>query len=69
MSRKPFDIPEIIQKSLKAIKKHELVFIYDVITYLPCSRSLFYEKNLDKLDEIKEALAENKSKNQTEAEK
>lgn len=62
MSRKPFDIPELIQMSLKAIKKHELVFMYDVITYLPCSKSLFYEKNLDKLEDIKEALAENKSK-------
>lgn len=62
MGRKAFDIPDLIKKSLKAIKDHELVFVYDVCTYLPCSRSLFYEKNLDKLDEIKEALAENKSK-------
>ena len=62
MSRKPFDIPDLIKKSLEAIKKHELVFVYDIIAYLPCSRSLFYEKNLDKLDEIKDALAENKSK-------
>jgi len=51
---------ELIEKSLKAIKEHKLVFITDVVTYLPCSRASFYNKGLDKLDILKDALEDNK---------
>ena len=55
-----YETKELIKKSLEAIKKHDLVFVTDVVTYLPCSRALFYERQLDKVDSIKEALEDNK---------
>lgn len=45
--------------ALKAINDHDLVFITEIVAYLPCNRSTFYSKGLDKSDTIKEAL-ENK---------
>ncbi|TXI90605.1 MAG: hypothetical protein E6Q36_01190 [Chryseobacterium sp.] len=46
--------------SLEAIEKFKLFFVEDIIPYLPCSRSLFYDRSLDKLDTIKDALTKNK---------
>ena len=51
---------ELEAQSLDAIKKHNLVFIEDVVSFLPCSKSTFYEKSLDESDAIKEALEFNK---------
>ena len=48
------------KKCLQVIKKHRLVFIMDVVTFLPIGRSSFYTYGLDKLDSIKDALEENK---------
>ena len=60
MGRKAFEVDKIIDLTLEVITKHKLFFIEDIIPYLPCSRSWFFEKNLDKLDSIKEALIRNK---------
>lgn len=60
MNKPKYDTTELEKMALKAIKTHKLFFVEDIIPYLPCSRSLFYERNLDKLDSIKEALIENK---------
>jgi hypothetical protein len=57
---KKYDTNELEKLSLDAINKHKLFFIEDIIPYLPCSRSLFFERNLDKMDSIKEALIKNK---------
>jgi hypothetical protein len=46
--------------ALTAIKKNDLVFIEEVISYLPCSKQTFYDHDLDKLDSIKDALEKNK---------
>lgn len=51
-----YDKQELIRLSLDAIEKHQLVFIDEVVTFLPCTRATFYNHELDKLDEIKEAL-------------
>jgi hypothetical protein len=51
---------DLIKKSLAAIKKHKLIFIEEVASYLPCNRATFYNHNLDKLDTIEEALETNK---------
>lgn len=48
--------------SLEAIKEHNLIFVDDIATYLPCSRSTFYNRTLHKLDTIKDALIENRVK-------
>lgn len=57
-----YNTDELEKKALAAIKKHSLVFVQDVCAFLPCDRATFYNHNLDKLDTIKDALAENKVK-------
>jgi hypothetical protein len=46
--------------SLEAIEEHNLVFIDDVVSYLPCSESTFYNHKLEQLDSIKSAITKNK---------
>jgi len=53
---------ELIEQSLDAITTNNLFFIDDISAYLPCSRSTFYNQELDKLDSIKGALNKNKIK-------
>ncbi len=52
---------ELIKTALDAINKNKLFFIDDVVSYLPCSRATFYNLELDKLDDIKEALTKVKT--------
>lgn len=56
---KQYKTDELIELTLKAVKKHKLVFITDVVIYLPVSRTTFYNHNLDKVDSIKEAILDN----------
>jgi len=51
-----YDKSELIRLAIEAIDKHQLVFIDEVVTFLPCTRATFYNHQLDKLDEIKDAL-------------
>lgn len=51
---------ELEAQALDAIKKHRLVFIQDLIPFLPCAASTFYDKELEKSEAIKEALEYNK---------
>ena len=51
-----YDKNDLIKLSIEAINLHQLVFIDEVVTFLPCSRATFYNHELDKLDEIKDAL-------------
>ena len=51
-----YDQTEIEQLSIEAINENDLVFIDEIIPYIPCSRATFYNLGLDKLDTIKEAL-------------
>jgi DNA-binding transcriptional regulator YbjK len=46
--------------ALKAIKKEKLTWHDEVVAFLPCSRATYYNKGLDKLDTIKDAINENK---------
>lgn len=48
-------------KALKEIKDKKLIFIEDVICYLPCSKGTFYNTKLNELDSIKDALDLNKT--------
>ena len=52
---------ELEVQSLKVIKEKLLIFIDDIVVYLPCNRATFYNHNLDKLDTIKDALEFNKT--------
>jgi hypothetical protein len=51
-----YDKTELLALALEAIKTHELVFVDEVVTFLPCSRATFYNHELDKLDELKDAI-------------
>jgi hypothetical protein len=52
---------ELVATAIEAINKNKLFFIDDVISYLPCSRATFYNLELDKLDDIKDALTKVKT--------
>jgi len=55
-----YDKKELLKKAIEAAKKNELFFIDDIVTFLPCSRSTFYEHKLDKSDELKTIIEQNK---------
>ncbi len=55
-----YDAKELEKKAIQAIKKNKLIFLEEVISYLPCNRGTFYLNNLNKLDSILELLEENK---------
>tara|TARA_R110002153_G_scaffold139393_2_gene290007 strand:- start:1032 stop:1451 length:420 start_codon:yes stop_codon:yes gene_type:complete len=42
--------------AIKAIQKHKLFFIQDIVSYLPIGSSQFYNRNLEKSESIKEAM-------------
>tara|TARA_R100000951_G_scaffold8162_1_gene7397 strand:- start:3587 stop:3970 length:384 start_codon:yes stop_codon:yes gene_type:complete len=51
---------DLINESLDAIKKYKLFFIEDVVAYISCSKSTFYNQKLHELDLIKDALTKNR---------
>ena len=55
-----YEKEELESTALEAIEKHTLIFIDEVVSYLPCNRATFYNHKLDKLDTIVNALSENK---------
>lgn len=55
-----YDKADLEKKSLIAIKKNKLVFIEEVVSYLPCSKPTFYEHKLNESDAIKEEIERNK---------
>ena len=57
-----YGIKKMIALSLEVIEKHKLVFSDDIFAYVPFSRATFYNKELEKLDAIKDALYANKVK-------
>lgn len=57
-----YNTEELEKKSLAAIKRHKLVFIDEVVSFLPCSTSTFYGHELEKSEAIKKALEENRIK-------
>lgn len=59
MAYKKADLEE---QALKAIKDHNLMFVSDLMAYLPCSSKTFYNKGLQELQTIKEALEQNRIK-------
>ena len=55
-----FNKDELIELSLKAIEQHKLVFISEIIPFLPCSQSTFYNYKMERLELLKEALQRNR---------
>ncbi len=61
-----FNRDELIALSLEAIDKHNLMFISEIYCYLDCSKSTFYNYHLERLDSIKDALANNRTRRKVE---
>lgn len=55
-----YNTKELEQKAIEAIKEHGLIFIEEVISFLPCASSTFYGHDLEKSEAIKEAINFNK---------
>ena len=53
---------DMIKQSLEAIKENDLVFVDEIIAFVPFSKATFYNHDLDKLDSIKKALEDNRIK-------
>ena len=58
-----YDKNKIYNQVKEAIEKHNLFFIEDIVAFIPCGRSWFYENfkdGTDEMDTIKEMLDQNK---------
>lgn len=58
-----FNRNKIFKQAKESIEKHKLFFIEDIVAYLPCSRSTFYDffpDKSDELDTLKELLEQNR---------
>jgi hypothetical protein len=58
-----YDTKELFNKGMEAIEKHKLFFIEDIIAFLPCRKSTFYEHFPNETDYYKrmfEALEKNR---------
>jgi hypothetical protein len=55
-----FNKDELIELSLRVIEQHDLVFISEIIAFLPCSQSTFYSYKLERTELLKEALHRNR---------
>lgn len=58
-----YDKEKILKTAKAAIKKYKLIFIEEIVHYLPCTKSTFYEffpAESDESDAIKELLEKNK---------
>ena len=51
---------DLIKQALQAIKEHKLIFIEEVVSFLPCVMSTFYDKKMEESEAIKSAIQANK---------
>lgn len=56
---------DLEKQTLKAIKERKLIFIDDIVAFLPCNKATFYNHKLEQLDSIKDALLHNKTQIKT----
>ena len=57
---------DLEHKALVAIKKHNILYIKEVVKYLPCSRSTFYNLKLDQSTLLNDFLFRSKKTKKTE---
>jgi len=57
-----YDKKKIFEQAKTAIEENKLFFIDDVVAFLPIARSTFYDWQMDKSDELKGLLNDNKVK-------
>ena len=60
-----YDTQKLFEQAKEAVKSHNLFFIEDIVAFIPCSRSTFYERfpdGSDELDTLKDLLEQNRIK-------
>jgi len=55
-----YDGKELLKQSLKIIETEEVVFIEELVSYLPCDKKTFYTHKLHENPDIKAAMTKNK---------
>ena len=64
-----YDKDKIFEQAKQAITDNNLFFIEDIVAFVPCSRSTFYEYfdgHSDELDTLKDLLDQNKVKTKSQ---
>lgn len=51
---------EMIDQAVNAINEHGLVYIDEILSFVPYSKATFYNKKLEQSDAIKKALTDNR---------
>ena len=69
MACKTYNTDELLALALKVIEEEQPLFIDEIVSFMPCSRSTFYEYGLDKSDELKQALQASKDKQKSKLRK
>jgi ATP-dependent exoDNAse (exonuclease V) beta subunit len=67
-----YDKAKIYEQAIKAIQENELVFVDEIASYIPCSRSTFYTlfpAESDELDNIKGIIEDVKIKRKAQIRK
>lgn len=60
-----YDKEDLYKRAKKAVADNNLFFVEDIVAFLPCSRSTFYDffpDGSDELDTLKDLLDDNKIK-------
>ena len=60
-----YDTEKLFQQAKEAVEKHNLFFVEDIVAFIPCSRSTFYDRFPDgseELDTLKTMLEDNRVK-------
>jgi len=59
-----YDKQKIYEQAKEVIVKHKLFFVEDIVAFLPCGKSYFYETfsvDSHEMDELKELLNQNRT--------
>ena len=50
---------ELLKQALEVAESKKLIFIEDIVAYLPCSKPTFYEHKINESNQLKEILLKN----------
>lgn len=58
-----YDKAKLYEQAKQAVEEHNLVFVEEIVAFLPCSKQTFYDYfpvGSDEMDELKDRLEDNK---------
>ena len=56
---------ELLKQALEEAKRRKLIFIEDIVAYLPCTKPTFYDHKINESNELKEILLKNRTEIKT----